>query len=243
MPSSGVGDGSCSGTRIPDRPDASVEAGPVSRSRTNSFSDVRPEFLLLGLLAGGTAHGYELDRRFRMQFSGSWKMSRSQIYSILKRLEEKDFIEPLPLESIRTSPEEAGSGQGRGSGSSRDRSQPRLLSLTPSGREAFDSWLSTPTICSPRFLHLEFVARLHFASLIDPSLASRLFKVQREAVGKAITEAERRLHEYQGSRTGTSSAGFSPTGLSLACRLRLLASISLWMDEDILPGMEYTASR
>lgn len=53
-----------------------------------------PDEVLLGLLKAQPAHGYELLDYFRCrdQLGHIWTMSTSQLYAVLKRLEQKDAI-------------------------------------------------------------------------------------------------------------------------------------------------------
>ena len=53
-----------------------------------------PDEVILGLLKVRPAHGYELLEWFRspQHLGRIWKMSTSQLYAVLKRLEEKDLI-------------------------------------------------------------------------------------------------------------------------------------------------------
>ena len=128
---------------------------------------------MLGFLMEGATHGYELRRRFVAGLGGLWRISESQMYSILKRLVAKGLV--------------ASSTCDNADGPSR-----HLLSISPSGRDRFEDWLSKPSYCSPRVLRLEFLSRLYFAGtlreLYGPSLQAKIHREQ-------IAEAERELSQ------------------------------------------------
>lgn len=51
-----------------------------------------PEFALLGFLAQGPAYGYDLYQRLTAELGQVWHISLSQVYNILKRLEDQGVI-------------------------------------------------------------------------------------------------------------------------------------------------------
>lgn len=108
--------------------------------------DVRPEFVMLGLLMHRSMHGYDLFTQFQAQLGRVWHISQSQMYAILKRLEAQGLIEGL-VEERENSPAR------------------RYLAITPQGLAHFSTWLMSPTDCSSRVLRMEFISRLFFASM------------------------------------------------------------------------------
>lgn len=118
-----------------------------TRVKTKHFGDLHPEFVFLGLLIEEPSHGYELYKRFNNSLSCLWRLSESQMYSILKRLETHGFIESSDLPKISTGSK-------------------KVFSPTLRGKELFNEWLIEPSVCSPRVLRLEFLTRLYFAKKI-----------------------------------------------------------------------------
>ncbi len=126
--------------------------------------------MALGLLSGEPLHGYELYRRFQTDLAGLWRISESQMYGILKRLEARGLV--------------SGSEFERGTAAAR-----RRLSLTPAGRELLESWLLEPSPCTPRSLRLEFITRLHFVRSLHPDRAAGVLEAQRAAVAAEAARA------------------------------------------------------
>ncbi|HUW70340.1 MAG TPA: PadR family transcriptional regulator [bacterium] len=180
-------------------------------SMTRHFGDLRPEFVPLGFLVEEPTHGYELYRRFSETLAGLWRLSESQMYATLKRLEYHGLIES-------SAPE-------KGSAASR-----RVLSPTAGGRRLFDAWLAEPTVCSPRVLRLEFLSRLFFARRMAPDSIAGMFADQRVLVSDALG----RLGESRGHDT----AGFDVFDLALAFSESQLRSALAWLDADVAPALE-----
>ena len=151
---------------------------------------LRPEYLALGYLAEGPspAHGYELYRRFQASLDSVWHISESQFYTLLGRLESQGLVRPEEPE--------------KGSGA-----QKHPLSLTPEGEKAFFAWLDEPTASSPRLLHLEFLARLYFASHITHSRVPELIQAQSEVLVADLS----RLEASQASRSPSASQPTAPS--------------------------------
>lgn len=172
------------------------------------ISELRPEYLALGLLAQGSSHGYELFRRFQASLDKLWHISESQFYAILKRAEKHGFV--------------TGSAPQKGEGASR-----RLLSLSPAGEGRFDEWIMEPTASSPRRLHLEFTTRLFFARSLYPDRVRRIVSDQ---IGSLSVEIERlKAAQWEGIRLDDVEA------LSAAFRLRQVEAALGWIREEIVP--------
>ena len=87
-----------------------------------TMSNISPEFALLGFLIAGPSHGYDLHQKFQAELGEVWRLSQSQAYAILKRLEARGDI------------------------SSRQVAQDKLparqiFRITKSGQRHFESWL------------------------------------------------------------------------------------------------------
>lgn len=176
-------------------------------------SEPRPEFVALGLLAEEASHGYALYRRFEASLSGLWRISESQMYSILKRLEEKGLV-------VGAAPE-----KGRAASY-------RVLSLGAEGRAAFEAWLSEPTAPSPRALRLEFITRLRFASARGPDVHAGIVASQKRAVESAIGRLSRSIASESGERRPGSAQAGAEKSAALARSLSLcqLRAALTWLE-------------
>ena len=110
-----------------------------------------PDEVLLGLLKLRPAHGYELLEWFRSpeRLGRIWKMSTSQLYAVLKRLEESGLITGRLLPGS-------------------DAPSRMEYALTDQGEARLMSWLADPD--PPISIHQLrglFLSRLYIASLLD----------------------------------------------------------------------------
>ena len=90
------------------------------------------EFAVLGVLADGPIHGYELRKQLTEMLGPFRSLSYGTLYPTLRRLLNRGAIEPVSL----TPSEDA-----RGMRSKRARI---IYSLTPAGKEEFDEWANRP---------------------------------------------------------------------------------------------------
>jgi PadR family transcriptional regulator AphA len=173
-------------------------------------SDVRPEYLALGFLEDESLHGYDLYRRFEADLGRVWHISQSQMYSILKRLEAQGHV--------------------RGSRETGDRNQAkRGLSLTEAGRGRFEAWLKEPSDCSSRIIRLEFISRLYFARRSHPELLAEMVEEQKATIA-------RQLENHRAICAAIPEAE-SFNRLSLELRIRQLAGIQFWIEENVASEM------
>ena len=108
-----------------------------------------PEYVLLGLLYLKPGYGYELTKRLEADFGYIWRVSQSQTYNILKRLEGQGYIRSSIIE-LEKHPAR------------------QQVHLTRLGEHRFISWLETPTRCSVHAIRTEFITRLYFIQLLYP---------------------------------------------------------------------------
>ncbi|HVO43989.1 MAG TPA: PadR family transcriptional regulator [Aggregatilineales bacterium] len=115
------------------------------------MSQLTPDDALIGLLAVRARHGYELLDCFRdpTQLGEVWKMSTSQIYAVLKRLESQGLTEGhevmVPDAPTRTE-----------------------YGLTREGEARLHAWLSeVHPSASVHRVRVEFLSRLYVARLLD----------------------------------------------------------------------------
>ncbi len=110
-----------------------------------------PDNVILGLLAVQPCHGYQLLEYFHDSngLGRVWLMSTSQLYLVLKRLEEKNLIDGRAVHSP-------------------DAPTRTEYRLTEAGRDSLDLWLNDPQpSASIRRVRVEFLSRLHIARLLD----------------------------------------------------------------------------
>jgi len=167
-------------------------------------SDISPEYPLLGFLSQSPSHGYELHRWLEEELHGVWDLSQSQVYNILKRLEEKGDVRGEVLQQ-QSAPDK------------------RMLSLTAGGNSRFENWLQEPTPGSLRALRMEFLTRLYFAREQDLRFAQELIKDQKIALMKDV----KRLKQVYDEMPDTQLLN----RLSLQLRIRQLDSCLEWLED------------
>lgn len=111
------------------------------------MSTLLPEYVILGLLEVESCHGYHLLEHFRspQHLGHLWKLSTSQLYALLKRLEHLEWIEGREEDSV-------------------DAPIRTVYWLTDQGRQVLMNWLdfATPS-ASTRHIRTEFLSRLYIA--------------------------------------------------------------------------------
>jgi len=100
------------------------------------------EYVLLGSLFQGPKHGYEIMNFLDQSLGGSWYVSTSQLYAVLKRLEKKGLVNSS-IKHQETRPSK------------------RIFSLTQKGKEVFEQWTKLPAE-HVRDMRIEFLAKLYF---------------------------------------------------------------------------------
>ncbi len=100
------------------------------------------EYALLGTLMTEPRHGYEILQFLENGLGPAWRVSTSQLYALLKRLDQAGLVDSS-LETQDTRPSK------------------RVFAITPAGRERFLKWLKNPTDHA-RDLRIEFLAKLYF---------------------------------------------------------------------------------
>jgi len=162
-----------------------------------------PEFALLGFLYIQPCHGYELHQKLLNELGTIWSASQSETYNILKRLEARKFVKSKVVKQEKLPAR-------------------NLLSLTPSGRLRFETWLKTPGGNSVRTIRLEFTTRLYFAR------QTGLLKLQ-DMIDQQVTEVRTSLRHLEGSLVDMpSSQTYNRLGLEYQIFQR--KSILDWLD-------------
>jgi PadR family transcriptional regulator, regulatory protein AphA len=163
------------------------------------------EYVVLGALMSGARHGYEI-----MQFLGSaleatWRVSTSQLYVLLKRLEEEGCLESF-------------------SESEGARPPKRVFNLTAQGRKAFLEWLSEP-VEHVRNFRMEFLCKMYFFDYLSLPGAPNLVEAQ-------IRVLENLLERLQ-SRSDHDEGGFMK--LVHSFKARNVECLLSWLLQDARP--------
>lgn len=149
------------------------------------MSALTPDMVILGLLRHKPQHGYDLLTCFSdpAQLGRVWKLSTSQIYNVLKRLEQHTSIIGRVIES--------------------DTSPARVeYHITALGESQLMTWLNHPSpSASVRKIRVEFISRLHIARLLGHPTTPII-----EAQKRACEDELSRLHaEREHAPTSTYS--------------------------------------
>lgn len=118
---------------------------------------------LLGLLAEGSQHGYELKRRFEEVSGGFWDLNYGQIYITLDRLVDQDLVE------MHVEPSGDTGGRER-----------KVYTITHKGLAEFRRWLQRP-VTRTRPLRDEVFVKLALMDPDDPGPIRALVAEQRSS--------------------------------------------------------------
>jgi DNA-binding PadR family transcriptional regulator len=169
-----------------------------------------PQYALLGFLYDQPGYGYEIHRKLSSELGQIWHVSQSQVYNIIKRLENRGFIR-----SIHQKQEKLPDRQ--------------MLSLTESGRLRFEEWLNASSGSSVHTIRLEFLTRLYFAKKLFPDRFRSVLDEQAVEIDIALSLLKTRLgnipHEQQFNRLG------------VGLRIVQLQSVRQWLI-DVLTNLE-----
>ncbi len=170
------------------------------------------EHALLGLLkqAGGTAHGYDLARKFRRgePLGDIIHLEQAMLYKHLKKLARLGWI-TMSLQDQSPRP-------------------PRqVCHLTPAGELELQRWLAEP-VARTREIRLEFLVKLYFAWQLDLALARRLANEQRDVVLRLADSISNQIEEYNGQLADPDAADFGKMVLQL--RLEQTISAVSWLE-------------
>jgi DNA-binding PadR family transcriptional regulator len=81
-----------------------------------------PEYVLLGILMTGPKHGYEMHSYFSSHMDQFWRLSMSQIYALLKRMEKNGVV--IPKAELQN-----------------NKPAKKIFSITQTGKEGFLNWV------------------------------------------------------------------------------------------------------
>lgn len=134
------------------------------------------EYVVLGSLIAAPRHGYEIKQFLGTTLESTWRVSTSQLYALLKRLEQKRLIQGN-LEAQETRPSK------------------RVLTLTDDGRSIFTDWLHRPTK-HVRDFRMEFLTKLFFFFHYSMPGADALVDSQMGFIKARIKETRNQSEKY-----------------------------------------------
>jgi PadR family transcriptional regulator AphA len=131
------------------------------------------EFVMLGALMPGSKHGYEVMQFLSSALEPAWRVSTSQLYVLLKRLELEGMVQST-LESQESRPSK------------------RVYRITNKGKKVFVEWLKTP-VEHVRDFRTEFLTKLFFFyHLALPGLETLV-----DAQTRALKQLRGTIHEQE----------------------------------------------
>jgi PadR family transcriptional regulator AphA len=131
------------------------------------------EFVMLGALMSGSKHGYEVMQFLSSALEPAWRVSTSQLYVLLKRLELEGMVQST-LESQESRPSK------------------RVYRITNKGKKVFVDWLKTP-VEHVRDFRTEFLTKLFFFY----HLALAGLKTLVDAQIRALKQLKRTVHDRE----------------------------------------------
>lgn len=140
------------------------------------------EHALLGFLFQQPMHGYEIHQHLS-QAEGLglvWRLKQSQLYALLTKLEEADYI------TATLEPQDA-------------RPPRKIFQLTQAGQEAFLKWMQSP-VPQGRKLRLEFMTKLYFAHQLGPEVTATLIERQRDVCRDWLADLQAQAQKLPAER-------------------------------------------
>ncbi|GAP09625.1 transcriptional regulator, PadR family [Bellilinea caldifistulae] len=178
----------------------SEKTAPQSRSAT-------PENLLLSLLLEGARDGYQLNRTLQQDLNQIWRLSQSQLYATLKRLEARGWVAGTQTPSRRGLPR-------------------RVFELTEAGRKQAEEWLIQPSPCSVQVVRLDLPARLYVLRRIRPEAIEPILADQRRVLMEGLQRLQNQLDRIPESQPFN----------RMACEIRVnqVQALLKWFDQKFL---------
>ncbi len=176
----------------------------MKNKQPHHIGTLSPEMALLGLLYGGSGHGYDLHRKVNADLGQVWHLSQSQAYSILKRLEVRGDISVEEIFQEKLPPRQ-------------------LLHISPQGSQRFIDWLVASSGGSTRAIRMEFVTRLYFLNLYFPEKLTHAFDQQRAEAETHIARLKKIGDELPIEQIYNR--------MSLEMRVAQLKTVLKWLDE------------
>jgi DNA-binding PadR family transcriptional regulator len=174
------------------------------KERQPFTSHLSPDYLLLGLLAISPSHGYELHQQIERDLRYVWRLSLSQVYNVLARLEKRGMIQGEIMEQD-------------------ERPDRKRFWLTPEGERHFKIWFQKPVGASVHAVRIAFLSKLYFAGQMTGIDYKALWDEQIDTIVAGRSRLESRL---------TETADAHPI-LEHSLRLRIMQLDALleWLEE------------
>lgn len=136
-----------------------------------------PDEVILGLLKAQPTHGYDLLSQFqsREQLGRIWNMSTSQLYAVLKRLEDGDLITGRPVD-VEDAPSRV------------------VYRITESGENRLSAWMLDPD--PPTSIHrirVLFLSRIYIARLLGEPV-DKILNYQKDV---CVNQYRKLLEEHE----------------------------------------------
>ena len=138
-------------------------------------SRVYAEYILMGALMSGEAHGYDIMQFLKNALGSAFHLATSQMYVLLKRLENDGLI-VSSVELQDTLPSR------------------RVFSLTNEGQKIFLEWIKSP-VEHVRDLRIEFPARIYFIHRLSLRGGESLIRSQVRTLKKIKDKISRQQSE------------------------------------------------
>lgn len=158
------------------------------------------EYPVLGVLAMGPAHGYDICRKLQEGIGSAWWLGKSQVYALLTRLEKQGLVtrvrigqETLPAKNIFT--------------------------LSSQGKAVFRAWIDTP-VTHVRNMRLEFPTKLWFAR-------QQGVRAERELIEKQLSVCREKAN---GLKSLASSCEAQVDRLSASFRAAMVGAAIVWLE-------------
>ena len=161
------------------------------------------EFVILGALMTGSKHGYEIIQFLSSALEPAWRVSTSQLYLLLKRLELAEMVDSS-LETQKTRPSK------------------RVYGLTNLGRKVFVQWLQTP-VEHVRDFRTEFLTKMFFFYHLALPGADKLLDGQI----RGIDQLKRRVRDRKKMEDDAFLA------LVYGFKYHTIESLLTWLREDV----------
>jgi PadR family transcriptional regulator AphA len=185
-------------------------------SRQSPAKSQPAEHALLGLLllAGGSAHGYELARQFQrgQPLGEAIRQESAMLYKHLKKLERLAWLTMTVEDQAPRPPRQ-------------------VCQITTAGEEELARWLAEP-VGHTREIRLEFLVKLYFAQRLDPALAARLAGEQQavlQSLADSLAEQVREAEEAKLAAPAAAEAAFRHLVLEL--RLAQTRTAASWLEQ------------
>lgn len=170
------------------------------------------EFAVLGVLADGPIHGYELRKRLTEMLGPFRSLSYGTLYPTLRRLVNRGAIEPVSLTPQEDSP------------GIRTKRARIIYSLTADGKEEFEQWANRPG--SNSWDDEAFAAHMAFFSRTERRARLRILHGRRSWLDERLITLRAALAD---SRTQLDPYAMSMRSLNVESAERELR----WLDELI----------